>query len=357
MTGGMHRLARGPGGRQGADRSRAIGAGALGLALALGLGGAACRSDQPEVRADRRAVTPEGQPSPRLLALRDSLRRRVAGDTLLRRLTDSEADVTFAVRTDLVREIAAWLAGSYLNDVRLHLTPDLIVEHGETVRTKVGPIGVRAGEWNARIRIRSIRADLRVGAVEIAAADSNLMRATVSVAAENGYGEATVDFAWDAAALPSLLCDDFEAREELAGTIPADRYRVQGWLGLRAVPEGISTVPDFSESPIRVSPRPTPESWARIRAALVRAEEGCGPLDPDDLLEKLEGVFERGFEFELPESIFRPVHLPTQLSDRVTVAGREVVVGADPAGLEVGEAAIWYGTRLTVRAGSPLSGG
>ncbi len=323
--------------------------GALGLALLWG----AVQACQPGERGSPEgevAITREGEPGPRLLALRDTLRDRIAGDTVLQRLAASEGDVLIGIRTEFVRQIGAWLAGSYLDRVRLHLSPDLVVEHEDDVKVKIGPIGVHAGKWSVRVSFRSIRADLRVGGVRIVGADSNRMHATVSVASEGGAGDVTVDFTWDAAAVPSLVCEDFQVSEELSGTIPADQYRVHGVLRLEALPEGVVTVPDFSESPIRVSPRPTPESWSRIRAILEEAEEDCGPLDPDDIVEKLERVFRRGFEFELPESIFRPVRLPAHVRDRVRVADREVEVRARPVGLDVTEGTIWYRTELTASA-------
>lgn len=326
---------------------RRSGAALVAALLALGSLGAACDGTQ---RPDRSAVSigPAGDvsPGPRLVALRDSLARRVEGDSLLARLASDSGDVLIGIRTDLVREIAAWMAGSYLDRVELHLSPDVVVEHGEDVKVRVGPLRVHAGDWRVFVTIRSIRSTLRVGAVRIGVGDPGRLDATVAVASDGGAGDVTVDFRWDPAAVPSLVCDGFEVHEDFSGTLPPESYRVSGVLRLEGSPEGVLAVPDFSESPIRVRPRPTEESWARVRGILEQAEEGCGPLDPADVIEKLREVFERGFEFELPESLFRTVRLPTRIRESASVAGREVQVRARPVDLRVSEATIWYGSKL-----------
>lgn len=331
---------------------RVVGAGwrRVGGRILLLVGVAGCGGSAPEPPVARDgpqagAAGEEARLQARVAALRDSLRRRGVGDDLPP-ASEIDGDILIGLRTDLAREIAAWMAGTYLDRVQLHLEPDIVVRHEARVRTRVGPIAVTAGLWRVEVTIRSIRASLRAGSVRLAPLDANRIGAVVGVSSEGGYGEAEVGFRWDAAAVPSLVCEDFAVEERFSGTVPPSAYRVSGTVTLEAVAAGIQAVPDFSESPIRVSPEPTAESWARIRSILRSAESGCGPLDPDEVIGKLRDVFARGFEFRLPESIFRPLLLPTRIRDRIEVGDRSVDIAATPTGLRIRDDVMWYGVAL-----------
>lgn len=276
---------------------------------------------------------------------------RTGADPLLAAAAAADGDVLIAIRTGLVQEVAGWAARSYLNDVRLHLAPNVTVEEGDDVRVSIGPIRARAGEWKVRVTILRVAAMLSADTIALAYADSLRMSTAVAVAVSEAEGDAVVDFTWDAATLASVVCRDFEINESFGGVVAPFTYRVSGAFRFEADRGGIVATPEFDRPRMHVSPRPTEASWERVKALLDHQNNifRCGlALQPDDLVEKLERLLGEGFDFRLPDVLFRPIRLPARVADQVSIRDEALDVISTPVHLRLTPEAIWYGSDVYV---------
>ncbi|MDX1393498.1 MAG: hypothetical protein R3195_03870 [Gemmatimonadota bacterium] len=289
--------------------------------------------------------------------LRRELAARVAADPWLASVEERTGNVVVGIRSGLVQDIARWATHTYLDDVRLHLNPDVVVEERQDVRTKVGPISVGAGHWELRVTITRVDAVLGAESIELTPRDSSRVEARIAVRVAEASGDADIRFTWDASTAGSVVCGDFEFDESLSGVVDPFTYEIVGAFALESAERGILAVPEFGRPRLRVRPKPTPESWARVEEFLDHQNNifRCGiALKPDELREKLATLLDEGFEFELPESIFRPITLPARISDRIAIEGEGFAIESVPADLHVVPDAVWYGATLeVVRVGPP----
>lgn len=111
---------------------------------------------------------------------------------------------------------------------------------------------------------------------------------------ESGTGTARISFEWDAATVTSVVCRDFQVAESFSATVNARDYDVDGHF--------------------QVTP---------VDSSLV--------LDPS---------------FRLPDSVLRPITLPSSISETVTISGHTLGVAASPAGLQLTSEWLWYGINV-----------
>ncbi len=288
-------------------------------------------------------------------SLRERFEARVAGDPLVTHLSAAEGDILVGLRIPFVQDIASWAARSYLDDVELHLAPDVTVYEGDDVRVKIGPISVHAGEWRVEVTINSVRARLRADSIRLAVTDTSSLSAVVVVGVSEATGDASIRFTWDASTVASIVCRDFQVDQTFGGVVEPFTYRVSGQYEFEATSAGIRLLPSFERPRLRVSPIPTPESWARARGFLDEQNNifRCGlALKPDDMVQKLDRLLRKGFEFQLPEVLFQSVGLPARIEDRVDLGSRVVEIRNAPVWLRMTPEAIWYGSDLDVDATS-----
>lgn len=302
----------------------------------------ACRS--PEAATDLSALRAE------VAALRDSATARPLPDAALAAAGMDSADVVVGLGTATLRAVLASAATRYLDDVRLHLHRDVVVTTEDQVRIGVGPLRVSAGTWRLAVTLERIDARLSADSVILASADSGRIGVAVPITVRDGTGDALIDFSWDASVAASVVCGDFQVRERFSGFLEPRTYRIEGTFDLQ--PEGATVVarPRVTQR-IQVSPRPTEESWRRVRAIL-RSQDHifeCGlALSPEGMETRLRELLTRGFRFQLPAAILRPLELPTSLADTVDVAGRRLEVEVRPRLPRLTEAWLWLGTDVRV---------
>lgn len=280
---------------------------------------------------------------------RAELDRRLARDTVLRTAREYDADVVVGLATELVTRVLHTATLTYLDDVRLHIEPDVTVREGEEVRVSLGPVDVTAGRWDLRVTVERIEAVLAVDTVELTVADSARIEVAVPVRVERGSGRAVIDFAWDATTAASVVCRDFRVRETFRGTVAPYGERLEAALVLEPEGRRIVASPRYTGDRLSVSPEPTPEAWRRVREILESQNSifRCGlAISPDDLERRLRRLLRRGFRFEFPEAVLRPVTLPTVLTEEVTIADRRFTVAVRPVELRLDPERLWYAVAL-----------
>lgn len=262
-----------------------------------------------------------------------------------------DATVLIGVRTSLVQAAVGWMARHYLDDVRLHLEPSVLVRERGDVDVRLGPVSVRAGEWRVAVTIERIEVTLRAGDVRLSVADSARLGIEAPVEVGGGYGEAAVDFQWRAAAVPGVICRDFDIQERYSGVLGPRNYTMRGHFHLEARDGRIYARPEFYQD-IRVSPQPTRASWTKIREALDRLNNplACGlAMDPGGMEDRLRDLLSAGFTFRLPALVLRAVPLPASIAETVEVEGRNVGIAATPVRLSLTQEWLWHAWDVQVR--------
>jgi hypothetical protein len=113
----------------------------------------------------------------------------------------------------------------------------------------------------------------------------------------------------------------------------------------------IVAVPQFPDRRVALRVDLSAPSWAIVEEAL-RSQDSlgrCGALlKPEDVLEKLHGLAERGIGVTLPEKIFRSVRLPARVEKAVVVGDRTVGLAVTAGRLSSSSALLWSSASVTV---------
>lgn len=327
-------------GRAAAAR-RAASVAALGAAALL-VAGCAKKPD-PRVTAEAEARIAELHAAHE--ALHDSLEALVAGDSLLLAAAADTGQVIVALREPLVENLVNEVTRRYLDRVEVHLTPDVEVEESGEIRVKVLVARVKAGDWHVHLTIHRIDGVLRAKPPEVTVTGTNRLGLALPVTLEDGRGEATLRFRWDAAGVAGAVCGDFETTQRITGRVLPAGYTIDGAFVLSANERTIVAEPEFPAEKFRLVVDLSPESWDEVRRTLASQDKifKCGiALDPPDVIQKLRALGRKGFNVKLPRSIFRTVELPASVSEAVTVETRRVELSVRPNVLRVTPRTFWY---------------
>jgi hypothetical protein len=267
-------------------------------------------------------------------ALRDSAAVRFQADSLISTVMADTGMIAVGLRVATVRDLLSGTAARYLADVRLHLKLNEVVRDSGVVRTGIGPLRVTAGRWDLAVTIQRVEARMNATSINLVVTDSNRIDVSVPISVTPGSGEAQIDFRWDAATLTSVVCGDFEVSEKFSGYVIPRTYRMRGHFSL-VTEDGTMIARPVVHDRVPVSPQPTAESWARLRAILNEQNKifNCGiALSPSSMERMLGDLLTRGFRFRLPTTILRPVQLPASILNQVEVGGRraDITIEADP---------------------------
>jgi hypothetical protein len=327
--------------------------GKLWIATRASIGAPAPLSSPPPSSAP--AATPGPVPSglspdERLLRLHEEHRRRheqfeslLAREPLIREAERVEGDMVASVRAGLVKEVAREAARRYFDRVALDLSDIEVTESGE-IHTDT-PVGeVSAGEWTLHVNLHNVRGILKAKGPRIELKTGNEVEVDLPVLLEQGEGTAAVRFAWKSHGLAKIVCKDFETTQEISGRVKPEEYPVRGSFLLAAGKDSITATPRFDPE-FRLKVELSPESWAKVRAALEAQDDisRCGlALDPDKIFGKLQELVGKGFKIHLPRKLLRPVALPTGVSESVEVEGRRVAVAVTQNALRIAPDGLWY---------------
>ena len=258
------------------------------------------------------------------------------------------ADVVVRLRVGMLQELLTVASSQYLDEVQLHLSPGTVAQEDNEVRTKIGPIRVRAGRWALHVSINDIRATLRAHEPTIAVDSDDRFALHLPAHLENGTGTARIKFEWDAAAVTSVVCRDFQVDESFSATVKTRDYELDGHFQITPVNGSLVLDPSFPQR-LDVQPEPTEESWAHVRDILQGQDKmfRCGlALNADNMETKLREILQKGFRFRLPNNVLRPILLPSSISKTVQLRNHTLDVAAVPAGLKLTSDWLWYGINV-----------
>lgn len=323
-----------------APRAFSRAASAFGL-LALLLACGAC-SRTPSAAEERRW---DGEIQ-RLEATQDSLRRRaaelIAQDPVVRSIPRD--DVVIAVPTAFVRDVLTRVFTDVASNVTLRLGG--LKAHVEKSVKKVVTIGV----FTVDVDILEVLGKLKPEPPAAVFGDGRIAL-TLPVNVASGDGKARIRFVWDGKNVAGMTCGDMDLTREVTGEVVPARYVVHGNLGLKIGPAGVTGVPSFPETRLRLRVTPSRAAWDTVQAILDEKHGVCGwVLDRVDVPKLLANVTEsKGFNVKLPLDKIKPFVIPAGVRDSVRVGERMLAVDARTTLLRVDADAIWYGASVDVK--------
>jgi hypothetical protein len=312
----------------------------LSMAVAVALGACGDRDSARETSLER--LRDE------VRALTDSAAARSRADGWTVAVDGDSALIAVGIRTAALEEILSAAASRYLDDVRLHLDLDVVVSAGDEVRVRAGPVNAFAGRWELAVTVRRVDAVLSAESIDLVPADSNRIDLTVAVHIGAATGTALIDFRWDAAPLARVVCGDFRINESFTAFAHPRTDVMHGYIDV-VEEEGRLLARPVLRDRIFVSPRPTEESWERLREILREQNRifNCGlALSPERMETMLRDLLTRGFRFDLPSSVLRPIPLPGSVLNEVEVAGRRVAITVIPDAPRLIDERLWLRARV-----------
>lgn len=282
----------------------------------------------------------------------------VGQDPLVRAVAARKGDVHVAIDSALVRGLVKAVARRYLDRVELDLPLEKTVHESGTLEKGTLLGKMKAGDWTVTVVIHRVRGVLGAGDPKLLVAPGNGLRVQMPVTIEKSEGSATVHFKWDSSGLANVVCRDFEVSRDIRGRLTSNAYVLDGIMQLAAGTESLRAEPSFPRSSFRLRVDLLPASWAEVRQALAEQDKllKCGiALDPESVVPKLSALLARGFDVNLPRSLFRMVNLPASVGGTGSLDGHEVEVLVTTEGLEVTPEALWYSASVHARPVTPAS--
>jgi hypothetical protein len=286
--------------------------------------------------------------------LHQSLDDHLKADPTLAACLAPGRDLTFVLPRGALTVLAQEIAVKYLDRVGLSLDDIRVSRSGEMhSNTAVGKI--HSGSWALQAELDHVRGVLRAGRPQVGLGPSARFRVSIPVHIEAGSGEAAIDFRWDSHGIANLVCRDFVVRERVAGAVVREEHALEGVVTIASAGDDLTLTPRF-ERRHRLHVAPSADAWASAHRALEAQDSlfRCGlALKPDTVLRRIRDVVGRGFTVQLPEKLFRPVHLPSILAHKLRVADRDVQVSALESSVESNADFALLSLRLRVTVQEP----
>jgi hypothetical protein len=262
-------------------------------------------------------------------------------------------DIVLVLRSDAARELLDAVADRYLSHVAIEL-PHLEVHERKQMDKDTFLGRIDLGTWTADFDIDGIEGELEAGRPTIRFEEGNSVAIELPVRVVGGRATGSLHFTWSAKGLANVVCRDFEVREALAGRAIPEVQQLEGRFALDASPRMLTARPEFDRT-VLVRFDLLPESWAALRRRLAEEDRftRCGmALHPDQLLERLRQLAERGVRVRLPSRLFRTITLPAQVAQTVTVADRPLVLDVAQSTLRTSPELVWYGASVRLEPSS-----
>jgi hypothetical protein len=301
-----------------------------------------------------RSAPTKAKSLPELRATHERLHReleeRVSHDPVVARVFGDPGQMVLLARREWIEELMARVSGEYLDEVGVDLSA--VEGHAEgTIRANTFLGRVTVGDWRVEFRIISLAGVLTAGRPSLSVRAQDELTLDLPVRLRRSTGRVALSFHWDSAALANLVCKDFELAQELDGVVLAQTHRLAGTVRFRSEEGAIVAVPTLEDRRIPLSVDLSPDSWLAVEAALRSQDSAgrCGSLmKPEVVIGKLRALAQRGIGVRLPESLVKPVRLPTRVEKAVAVGGRSVQFGVASSDLHLSPGLIWSSATFRV---------
>ncbi|HEY6548588.1 MAG TPA: hypothetical protein VI589_11810 [Vicinamibacteria bacterium] len=276
----------------------------------------------------------------------------VGRDAIATRAFADPGQIVVAMRAKWVEELMARVARQYLHRVTLDLTA---VEAQATGKIEAGTFlgQMKVGDWRVEIKIQALRGLLSAGQPSLLFGERGLLKVALPARVRPSLGKVSIRFFWDSAGLANVLCRDFELTRDLEGRVLAQAHELAGAVQFSSEEGAIVAVPLFPDRRVPLRIDLSAASWAAVESAL-RSQDSLGRcgvlLKPEDVLEKLRALADRGIGVTLPETIFRTVRLPARVEKSVEVGDRTVGLAVAAGQLRSSSALLWSSASVRLEA-------
>lgn len=287
--------------------------------------------------------------------LHGELEERVSHDPIVARVFADPGQIVLLARPAWIEELMARVSGEYLDEVAVDLRA--MEGHAEgTIRASTFLGRVTVGDWRVEFRIVALEGVLTAGRPSLSVRAGDELSLELPIRVRRSSGRVALRFHWDSAALANLVCKDFELAQELDGVVLAQTHRLAGTVRFRSEEGAIVAVPTIADRRIPLSVDLSPDSWFTVEAALRSQDSAgrCGSLmKPELVIGKLRALARRGIGVRLPDSLVKPLRLPTRVEKAVAVGGRSVQIGVASSNLHLSPGMLWSSASFRVEPAAP----
>jgi hypothetical protein len=287
--------------------------------------------------------------------LHERLQEAVGRDAIASRAFADSAQIVVAIRSKWVEKQMARVATQYLDQVTLDLA-SVEARTGGRIHASTFLGQVKVGEWRVEVTVESLRSLLSAGKASLTFGDRGLLRVALPVRVRPSPGRVSIRFVWDSAGLANVVCKDFDLTRDLEGRVVAQTHELVGAVRFGSERGAIVAVPLFPDRRVALRVDLSAASWGTVEAAL-RSQDSlgrCGALlKPEEVLEELRGLAERGIGVSLPDSIFRAVSLPARVEKVVAVGDRMVDLAVTAERLSSSSSMLWSSASVRVESSTP----
>jgi len=283
-------------------------------------------------------------------ALRQSFAELAAADPSLRGVPDG--DVVIGIPSGYAQGVIEQVATHFLDRVVLHLEGIRFQHQGE-VKKKILFGRMKLGTWSLDVEFRRIESVLHAGKPTVELGGGNRVAIAIPVRTDEGQASAQLSFRWDSHRVANLVCRDFEVTQKVDARILPATYDVKGEFLLSADATAVTAKPRFRDQRLRVRVKPSQETWQGIRAALERQDSfwKCGiALKPDDVMDRLRGMLDKGIEIKLPDALFRPIRVPATVRETLGEGDSQLDLSVRPGEFRVTQSLLWYSAAVKAQA-------
>lgn len=320
------------------------------LTLTLAIVAAGCGSDSAREEAARIKV---------LKTTYDQLHRRfnevAAREPLAASASGESGEVTVAIRSGLIENLAGSIAQRYLDHVVVDLAGVRAHSKG-AIHKKTFLGGMTIGEWRVDVEIGALAGNLHGGTPRVSLRPPDALRVRVPIDVQETTGTATLTFAWDSRALANIVCRDFRIVRPIRGRVLAQHREIAGAFRLRNTGETLTAEPLFPDRRVALRLDLSGPSWEALEADLQSQNTAatCGALvKRAEMMTFLKGLAATGIVIQLPKSIFRTVALPARFQESVQVNRKQVGLSLRALSLKVDERAVWSSVSVRVKGSGP----
>ncbi len=289
----------------------------------------------------------------RLERIRDELRLKVAeiGQTDPNFREAPPGNVLIGMPIGAATRLVQQVTEGFLDEVELVLG-NIRVHKAGSIKAKLGFLTIRPGDYVLDLKIEEAHALLKPGRPKVDF-KGNWFGVALPVHLAKGVGRTTLRFKWDSKRMAGLLCDDFEIKKSLSGSVRPRTYDVVGGFELSVREGRLVAVPKFPDPGlvVQVSVEPSDEAWSFVDQVVEDRPAGCRKaLKMVDLRKVLTGLLSKGFAVKVPAKVFKPIDLPASLTRAVTIEGKSYALSLKPTGLKLSPQVLWYGADVAVGA-------
>jgi hypothetical protein len=287
--------------------------------------------------------------------LHTRLEAAVARDAIANRAFKDPGQIVVAMRSDWVEELMVRVAAQYLDRVVLDLA-SVEARAGGSLEAGTFLGRLTVGHWRVEVTVESLHGVLSAGTPTLSFENQGLLQVNVPAKVRPTPGRVSIRFFWDSAGLANVVCKDFELTRDLDGSVVAQTHELAGAVRFSTEEGAVVAVPSFPDRRVALRMDLSTPSWAVVEAALRSQDRGgrCGLLmKPEEILDKLRALADRGIGVTLPERIFRTVRLPTRVEKSVEVGDQTVGVTVAIGRLTSSPELLWSSASVAVSSSEP----